>query len=53
MNDDDLKLVVDYFRNKAAEMEMANLDLQLQVLKLQKQVEELAAVKADADESSD
>lgn len=54
MNDDDLKMVVDYFRNKAAEMEMANLDLQLQLLKLQRQVDELtAAQEADADESSD
>jgi hypothetical protein len=51
MNDDDLKMVVDYFRNKAAEMEMANLDLQLQVLKLQKQV--TALEDAESDESSD
>jgi hypothetical protein len=51
MNDEDLKLVVDYFRNKAAEMEMANLDLQLQVLKLQKQV--TALEDAESDESSD
>ena len=51
MNDEDLKLVVDYFRNKAAEMEMANLDLQLQVLKLQKQVTSLE--DAESDESSD
>lgn len=54
MNDDDLKLVINYFRNKASEMEMANVDLQLQLLKLQRQVDELAAAQeADADESSD
>lgn len=51
MNDDDLKLVVDYFRNKASELEMANLDLQLQLLKIQKELNEL---KGDSpDESSD
>ena len=49
---DDLKLVIDYFRNKAAELEMGNLELQLQVMKLQEALK-LATDTADSDEGSD
>jgi len=48
---DDLKLVIDYFRNKAAELEMSNLELQLQIMKLQEALK--STNTADSDEGSD
>ena len=47
--------ILNYFRNKAAELELANIELQLAVGKLQNEVGTLKArlEEAEADESSD
>lgn len=51
-NDNDLALVVEYFRNKAAELEMQNIQLQLEMRKLQEKVAALEPADVP-DESAD
>lgn len=50
MDEQDTKMVVDYYRQKAAELEYNVVELQLQVMKLQQQVAELSG---DADAPTD
>lgn len=40
MNEQESQIVIDYFRNKAAGLEMQNVQLQLQVMKLNEQLRE-------------
>lgn len=47
---EDVRLVIDYFRNRASELEMQNVELQLQIMKLQKALsasEDAADTKED------
>ena len=53
MNEEELKAVVDYFRNKAAELEMQNIELQLQIGRLAKEVADLKAEDSPTDESGE
>jgi hypothetical protein len=53
MNEQDTKMVVDYFRNKAAELEMQNIELQLQVMKLAQEVADLKGTDESAGDSAD
>lgn len=52
MNEEDAQVVINYFRNKASELELQNVDLQIQVMKLAKQVEQLQNAEVN-DEGSD
>lgn len=50
---EDLLHFINYFRNKATELELQNVDLQLQVQKLAAEVEALKSAQAADDESAD
>lgn len=52
-NNEDILHFVNYFRNKASELELQNIDLQLQLQKLTAEVESLKSAQAADDESAD
>lgn len=52
-NNEDILHFVNYFRNKAAELELQNIDLQLQVQKLSDEVKALQSAQPTDDESTD